>query len=167
MRILPAVTLAALLLSGCIPNSAPPAPPPAPVPVPRPVPAPPPPPASTDWRDWPITPGTWSYRSENNGSVASFGQAGAAPVLTLRCNRSANQVVLARAGSAAASLTVRTSTLTRALPAPGGVAPLGARDPLLDAIGFSRGRFVVEAPPLGPAVVPAWAEILRVVEDCR
>lgn len=168
MRILPALTLAALTLGGCIPNNAPPAPPAAPRPVPRPTPAPPPPPpASSDWRDWPITPGTWSYRTDASGSLASFGLAGAAPVLTLRCDRAANIVAVTRAGSAGNSMTIRTSTLTRALPAQGGVATLGARDPLLDAIGFSRGRFVVEAPPLAPATVPAWAEILRVTEDCR
>ncbi|SOB86505.1 hypothetical protein SAMN06297144_1611 [Sphingomonas guangdongensis] len=165
----PAVlTLGALTLGGCIPRNAPPPPAPAaPRPVPRPVPAPPPPPASSDWRDWAITPGTWSYRAEGGGSVASFGLPGAAPVVSLRCDRANGQVVLARGGSAGSSLTVRTSTLTRALAAQGGVAQLPARDPLLDAIGFSRGRFVVEAPPLAPAAIPAWAEILRVVEDCR
>jgi hypothetical protein len=44
---------------------------------------------------------------------------------------------------------------------------LGARDALVDAIGFSRGRFVVEGGGLAALVVPAWPEILRVAEDCR
>ncbi len=46
-------------------------------------------------------------------------------------------------------------------------ASLPANDPLLDAIGFSRGRFVVEQAGTPPLVLPAWAEVERVVEDCR
>ena len=44
---------------------------------------------------------------------------------------------------------------------------LTASDPLLDAMGFSRGRFVIEQAGAAPLVVPAWAEIERVTEDCR
>ena len=41
-----------------------------------------------------------------------------------------------------------------------------ARDPLLDAIAFSRGRFVLQG---GGAelVLPAWPELSRAIEDCR
>ena len=46
-------------------------------------------------------------------------------------------------------------------------ATLAANDPLLDAIGFSRGRFIVEQTGASTLVVPAWAEIERVTEDCR
>ena len=46
-------------------------------------------------------------------------------------------------------------------------AALPAQDPLLDAMGFSRGRFIVELGGQAPLVVPAWAEVLRVTEDCR
>ena len=82
---------------------------------------------------------------------------------------------MSRAGEARGTgFTIRTSTMARALPTqPTGAAPpyiaatLTPDDRLLDAIGFSRGRFVVEAPPLTALVVPAWPEILRVVEDCR
>jgi hypothetical protein len=44
---------------------------------------------------------------------------------------------------------------------------LGNYDPILDAIAASRGRlgFAIGS---GPAlVVPAWAEVARVIEDCR
>ena len=71
-------------------------------------------------------------------------------------------------------LTVRTSSTTRTLAVQptGGTPPyvaasLAATDPLLDAMAFSRGRFVVEQAGAPPLVLPAWAEIGRVVEDCR
>ena len=44
---------------------------------------------------------------------------------------------------------------------------LDPRDPVLDAMGFSRGRFIVETATMRPLVIPAWAEVLRVAEDCR
>ena len=44
---------------------------------------------------------------------------------------------------------------------------LAVNDPVLDAMGYSRGRFIVEMPPLAPLVVPSWAEVQRVTEDCR
>ena len=40
-------------------------------------------------------------------------------------------------------------------------------DPLLDAIAFSRGRFVIEQTGQPPLVLPPHAEIGRVIEDCR
>ncbi|MES2337715.1 MAG: hypothetical protein V4537_06455 [Pseudomonadota bacterium] len=175
MRILAPALLSALLLAGCVRA---PEPEPAPqTPIPRPAPRPTPvaPPPSSDWRDWPITPGTWSFRSDARGSIALFGTPGADALLTLRCDRGANAMYLSRAGEGRGTgFTIRTSTTTRALPVQptGGTPPymaavLSPDDRLLDAIGFSRGRFVVEAPPLGSLVVPAWSEILRVIEDCR
>ena len=68
-------------------------------------------------------------------------------------------------------MTVRTSSTARSLSAGAGTdgasASLPASDPLVDAMGYSRGRFIVETAPLPPLVVPAWAEVLRVAEDCR
>ncbi|UZK69105.1 hypothetical protein OKW76_13910 [Sphingomonas sp. S1-29] len=162
------------LLAGCVSPSRPaPQAPPPPRPVPVPPPAPTPPPASSDWRDWPLTAGTWSYSRDAQGSIARFGQPGAEPELSLRCDRSAGALVLSRRGTAPgnAAMTVRTNTSTRALPS---TATAGAmtvrlpvRDALIDAMGFSRGRFVVELRPLPVLVVPTWAEFLRVAEDCR
>ena len=40
-------------------------------------------------------------------------------------------------------------------------ADLAANDPLLDAIAFSRGRFVVSMPGMAALVVPAWPEAAR------
>lgn len=130
--------------------------------------------AGPDWRDWAPTPGTWSYRQDARGSIALFGAAGGDALLTLRCDRSARTIYLSRAGAATAPLTLRSTSLTRAVAArpTGGTPPyvaaaLSPADPLLDAIGFSRGRFVVEQPGSPVLVVPAWAEVERVVEDCR
>ena len=44
---------------------------------------------------------------------------------------------------------------------------LDARDPLLDAMIFSRGRFAVEAGALPTLYLPSWPEMGKVVEDCR
>ncbi len=151
-------------LAACVPPPAKVAPAPA-APLPPPIAAAPAPlPLSSDWRDWPLTPGDWRYASDGS---ARFGP-GATAWLTLRCE--GGSILLDRAGSAT-STTVRTTALTRAVPLTpspnGGVARLAASDPLFDAIGFSRGRFVVESAGAPPLVVPAWAEVLRVVEDCR
>lgn len=165
--------LLAALAASCVP--APPKVRPAPV-IARPAPPPPPAPAAIgpDWRDWPLTPGTWRYRQDERGSLALFGPAGGDALLTLRCDKGARAVYLSRTGAAAAPLTLRSTSLTRAVAVrpTGGTPPfvaaaLSPADPLLDALGFSRGRFVVEQVGAPTLVVPAWAEIERVTEDCR
>ncbi|WP_404336718.1 hypothetical protein AB2M62_00050 [Sphingomonas sp. MMS12-HWE2-04] len=170
------VTALALALAAC--TTAMPSRPAPPVPVPTPTPTPPPPPPKplpADWRDWPLTPGNWGYRQDARGSIALFGRPGAEADLTLRCDRSRGRIVLARRSDALIpSLTLRTTSTTRAVAAvPAGGTPayvaaeFGPRDATIDALGFSRGRFVVEAAGLPTLVIPAWAEILRVAEDCR
>ncbi|UIJ45116.1 hypothetical protein LZK98_19050 [Sphingomonas cannabina] len=158
--------LAALMLgtlAGCIPSTTPPPAPPPPRPAPVATPAPPPPPVSSDWRDWPLTPGDWRYA----GGVATFGPAGA-PVFTIACG-SDRRVTLTRAVPDGATMAIRTTSRSQTLATAngGGSAVLPARDPLLDAIGFSRGRFIVQGVAAQPLVIPAWPEILRVIEDCR
>jgi hypothetical protein len=172
MRALPVLALL-LAAAACVPQ--PVAPPPvAPAPVMRPA-APPPVAATTnDWRDWPLTPGTWTYRRDDRGSIALFGPAGGDARLTLRCDLTRRQVFLSLAGSQTAPLTIRTSSTTRNVPVqPTGGTPaytaaaLAPNDGLLDAMGFSRGRFVIEQAGTPTLVIPAWAEIERVTEDCR
>lgn len=173
MRSIP--LLAALVcVAACAPAIPPapvPAPPPAPVPVPAPAPAPSPPPVRSDWRDWPLSPGNWTYRQDGQGTVALFGLRADAPELSLRCDRANRQIHLARRGVTSGAMTVRTSTTARSLTVRSTGAEmavtLAATDPILDAMGYSRGRFVVEMPPLAPLVVPSWAEVQRVVDDCR
>lgn len=171
LLIAPAIAIA--MLSACVS-----APKPAPRPVPRPSPPiislPQPTPLAQDWRDWPYTPGDWVYRQDARGSIALFGVPGADAAFTIRCDVRANAIYLSRAGSIAGPLTIRTSTVQRAVAVQptGGMPPyvaaaLGPRDGLMEAIGFSRGRFVVQQEGAPTLVLPAWAEIGRVAEDCR
>lgn len=174
--IVPLACAATLLLSACAAALMPVPPPvvvshPKPVPEPAPLPLPP-----ADWRDAPQTPGNWFWGQIGGRSTASFGLLGAAPLLTLSCDRAAGMVHLARAGAAptAIPLAVATTSVRRPLlsdpalsPAGWLVVPLGARDSLLDAIAFSRGRFALEAAGLETLYLPAWPELSRVIEDCR
>lgn len=171
-----AATLAPLLLAaGCASRPAPRPVPPRPVVIaPHPVPTPLPVPQGSDWRDWAVTPGDWAYRVDARGSIALFGTPGADAAVTLRCDLSAGALYFSRAGTLATPVTVRTSSMARTLAVqPTGATPpyvavtIAPRDALLDAIAFSRGRFVVEQSGAPTLVVPAWAEIGRVIEDCR
>lgn len=171
LRFLAAPAVAALAVA-CVPRAAPP-PPPAPV-APVPMPTPTPSPTAADWQDWPTTPGNWRYERDARGSRALFGTVSADAVAVLRCDLAARAVYLSRAGEAAGPFTIRTSSTTRVVPAQptGGTPPyvaaaLGSRDPLLDAIAFSRGRFTIEQPGAAPLVLRPWAEVSRVIEDCR
>lgn len=146
--------------------------PPAPVrPAPPPTrPAPPPvaPSRSSDWRDWPQTPGTWRYA---NGR-AQFGQPGAMPALTMECRQGQVALIIAGAASQPVPAAITTTSQQRALSAVPSDAQslaitLPARDNLLDAMAFSRGRFMVDVNGLPTLILPAWAEVGRVVEDCR
>jgi hypothetical protein len=113
-----------------------------------------------------LTPGGWTYRSEGQSSLASFGPAGAAASFTVRCDRASRQVRLTREGAANGNLmTVRTSSTARSLPVsvqaeplPSASVGLAATDRLLDEIAFSRGRFTVELPGTPMLIIPAWPE---------
>jgi hypothetical protein len=163
-----AIGFSILLLSACVaPQKA--APPPLPRPTPTPVPAPPPPPPA-DWRDRPYTPGDWSYARSGALSEARYGEAGALPRLALTCDPRSGQVRLTWPGMSGGTLVVRTSDGDASLQAgssdAGLQAVLPARDPLLDRMAFSRGRFLLQANGQ-ELVVPSWPEISRVIEDCR
>lgn len=165
--------LLALAAAACVPQPAP-RPAPAPPPVVRAPPQPVVQPLADDWRDWPATPGTWTYRRDARGGIALFGPAGGDALLTLRCDLAARRLFLSRSGTAAAPLTIRTTSTTRSLAVQptGGASPyvaaaLAPDDRLLDAMAFSRGHFTVEQAGAATLVVPAWAEVGRVTEDCR
>ena len=174
-RLLP--TLAAIaVLSACAAQRKPLPPAALPAPPPRPVatstPAPPP----GDWRDAPLTPGTWRYETTAGGSQAQFAADATTALATLRCDRGAGQIALQRVGAAAGPvpLSITTNVATRAFtatpqadPTPQLALLLAARDPVLDAMAFSRGRFVIEVAGLPTLYLPAWPEVGRVVEDCR
>ncbi len=162
-------------------SNPPPAPPPsASRPSPPPVaakPAPPPPQAA-NWEDWPITPGDWTYARDARGSVARFGRAGADADLVVRCTSEGRRIFVSRPGRFAegetGKLTLRASTALQSYPLansnetpPYVAAELTATDRHLDALAFSRGRFLVQAKGAADLVIPAWPELARVVEDCR
>ncbi|MEO8722580.1 MAG: hypothetical protein ABI395_03520 [Sphingobium sp.] len=175
-----AAMIAFVALASCVgPPAAPPPAPPQPPPV---VQAPPPPPLSADWRNWPVSAGDWSYRKNAEGSVASFGIAGSAALLSMRCALTTRQIVIARfigatSTQGAGQMTLRTSfgavqwpfvvnpaTGSTALYA---TATRAAGDAALDQMAFSRGRIALEIAGMPPLVVPNWAEVTRVIEDCR
>lgn len=170
-----AITLLMMGLASCVAPPKPAPRPTAPPPPPRALPAAPP---QQDWRDVPLTPGDWTWRGRaGQSSIAQFGLAGQGAQLALRCDLATRMIVFSRAGALAtptASLIFTTSFGAFALTAGNGggqppaiVAQIAARDPRLDQLAFSRGRFLVDAAGQARLVVPAWPEIARVIEDCR
>ena len=168
-------TLPLLALAACVAPSAPPvaAPPPR-----APAPAPPPlasaPPAPADWRDAPQTPGTWRWRMDGDRSLAEYGAYAAAPVARLTCDPLRQATILWRNWPVTGTMPLAVTTtgtrrlLTASTDGAGGAqVSLPARDPLLDAMAFSRGRFMLEMPGSPTLYLPAWPELSRVIEDCR
>ena len=118
--------------------------------------------------------GSWAYAAINDGSEATFSNASGQPQLWIRCTRSVRRVALIKAAAAASpTLWVWTSSATQSLPATWDAtalrvsAELGAYDPLFDAIAASRGRIGFSTSGLAALVVPPWADVGRVIEDCR
>lgn len=144
-------------------------PPPRPVattpPAPQPVPIPP----EKDWIDRAQTPGDWSYRQEGNRSFATFA-SDSAPRFGMTC-QPGGRIALVVPGTGGPEVRVRTETVQRMLTGTqqGGslVVELPANDPLLDAMAITRGRFAIEAVGVPGLYLPAWAEVTRVIEDCR
>lgn len=167
------------LLAACqtVPPPTPVAPPPPSPPPPVIMPAPPaldPPPKP--WDVAPLSEGDWHYRQDGAQTMAWFGPSEANIVLTLSCNKASRQISLSRSGTAGgpATMTVRTSfgdLAWSATPSAGAFAEMivtrPAADTGFDWIAFSRGRLSVELPSLPRLIAPAWADVSRVIEDCR
>lgn len=126
----------------------------------------------------PLTAGTWSWRGgPGQASIAQFGVAGAGAQFALRCDMATRAIIFSRGGAGAPSqvtMLFTTSFGAFALAAgygggepPAIVAQANARDPRLDQIAFSRGRFLVDVAGQPRLVLPAWPEVARVIEDCR
>ena len=146
---------------------------------------PPAPPATGPWTDWPITAGDWVYRTDDRGSVALFGPIGRDAIVTFRCDRTQGKIYFSRAdygadygadyrSTRAGSMTIRASSALKTLnaKATGGApayiaAEFNPADTFLDALIFTRGRIAVEAAGQNSIAIPVWAEIAKVVEDCR
>jgi len=156
---------------------------PPPPPAPRPAPAPKPAvvtPVQTsqeptgEWIDWPLSQGDWVYRQDERGSIALFGVSGANALVTVRCDRARRAIFLTREGQGAGAIIVRSSSAMKEFAgAPTGGTPpyiateIAPTDPILDAMALSRGRIAITVAGQRPIAIPSWAEITRIVEDCR
>ena len=110
-------------------------------------------------RSLPIATGQWAYVVSATGSETRFGTH-----IAIRCDRTTRTVSIYQPNLPDSSLTIATSELIRSLPAGG---RLIANDPLLDAISFSRGRFLVSSGSGAILAIPSWPEAARSIEDCR
>ena len=173
MRLIRLTLLAPVIVVACV---QPPAqqPRPAPPPVTRPAPTPPPAAPIADWSQRAPAPGVWTYRADNRGSIAMFGQAGTDALFILRCDKNGSRIFASRPGTVAARMTLRSTNGAKAYDAlPTGGSPpyvaaeIAARDPQLDALAFSRGRILIGLDGAGDLILPIWPEFTRVVEDCR
>ncbi len=96
-------------------------------------------------------------------------------MISFRCDAENRSVILSREASApGARMVIRTSTMTKTLAVTTSdanpaylMADMATTDPILDAMAFSRGRVLVEMEGHPPVILPSWAEIARIVEDCR
>lgn len=164
-----------IAIAACVPAPRP-APPVAPAPSP-PISAPPPPAPPTvydDWLDAPQTPGDWSYRGATDGGTASYRAPGGGELFAMSCERARGRITLTRFGATdnpQRQITIRSETAIRAIDAESVAGSLQAylavSDRLLDAMALSKGRFAVEAPGSATLYLPSWAEVTRVIEDCR
>ena len=111
-------------------------------------------------RTTPLTPGQWSYAASPTGSEARFGAS-----FSIRCDRATRRVTLRRGDAPGAAMTIGTDLAVRTIAADGMV---GSTDTVLDAIAFSRGRFIVSGGGgVSQLVLPASPEAARSIEDCR
>ncbi len=118
------------------------------------MPLPPPPPVA--WEDRQRSPGNWNWRP----GTATFVD-GAVELVSFTCQGRAIRI---ERNGATSGLTIRTTTLSRSLRVD---EVLPANDPLLDAIVYSRGKWLVASAGQADLVLPPWPEIARTVEDCR
>lgn len=181
MRKLRAIALLPVLALACCAPTPEPTPLPQPVSRPAPTPAPAPPPVVQEpvyenFLDAPQTPGNWTYNDGNGFSYALFAPAGQPARFGIECMKPSREIRLVRgtAGTGPTPMRIRTETTQRlmtATPSADGrpmlIATLPASDNLLDAMALSRGRFAVETGGVETLYLPAWAEVTRVIEDCR
>ncbi len=167
------VLIPVVAVVACVEPPSPP-PPPPPKQAIRPAPRPQAPPAVTN-EDRALTPGTWFYRQDDRGSIALYGRQDANAAFILRCDRDGRRLFASVPGAVGGSLRLTGTTgsaRTLAAQPTGGQPPYVAaeipvRDPVLDAMAFSRGRFRVGFAMSPDLLIPAWPEFARVIEDCR
>lgn len=138
--------------------------------------------AAQAWRAVPLTEGSWRYQNIDNAATALFSRSDNTPIIAISCDLTRRDIWITRALSQPSQtalpsdmlmhITTDTSSVIliahRELkPFQGTSARLDPMDSLLDSIAFSVGRFAVEMPDQDALYLPAWAEIARVIEDCR
>jgi len=161
-----------VLMASCVGKPKPPLAPRAPVARPAPPPVAGPKPA-LGWTDRVLTPGLWTYRGDARGGVAAYGVTEREAALVIRCDRAARRVIISRAGTTGGRMTLRATTSVQTYAAnltdtPSVIAAqIDVNDRQLDAIAFSRGRFLVGLDGTSDLIVPSWPELTRVIEDCR
>jgi hypothetical protein len=150
---------------------------PQPVVEPRPAPSRPAEPVFRNYLDAPRSQGSWTYIPDDNGGQAAYGSGGSNnTVFALTCFKAAGQIGLMRMidGSNPSAIRIKTETTERTLDA----SPIDtqsnilmalvvASDPILDSMAITKGRFVVAVEGERTLYLPAWAEVTRVIEDCR
>ncbi len=136
-------------------------------------------PMSDSWMDAALTQGSWNYTDygQGQGKRALFSGPDDLFYFSLACVTQPNgpEILLTRTGRPAKrelAMTIRTETTQRVLAAQRFGAEITAvtvpaNDPLLDAMALSKGRFAVEVEGEAPLILPSWAEVSRVIEDCR
>lgn len=126
------------------------------------------------WLDEPRSVGDWSYRQNIDESRAQYLGAGG-ELFSLTCKFSAQKIQMDRpvAAARAGMMRIRTETGDRVFNATPNAGAntvsimLNQNDPLLDAMAITKGRFAVELEGAPTLYLPSWAEVTRVIEDCR
>jgi hypothetical protein len=132
--------------------------------------------ANDAWKDAALTPGKWRYINQDpDTSAAAFDSPEGG--LTIECRKNGKSIHFLfenRNTTNNRAITIRTETMAREIvvfdigtSVQTTIVGLPARDPLLDAIAFTNGRFAAEVAGERTLVLPAWAEVSRVIEDCR
>ena len=135
----------------------------------------PPPPIQTDWIDRPQTEGSW-VEAADTAPFATYTAPDGRVLFRMFCQADTGNVGMIRFGCAETNAvwTIRTETPDRSIRSETStghtgrsIVGLSSSDPILDAMALTRGRFAVEIPRLPSLYLPAWAEVTRVIEDCR
>lgn len=136
-------------------------------------------PAASNGIDTPLTPGAWRYQDygDGRGKRSLFSDPDGEYLFSLGCVTEPNgpEILIVRIGRPQKrdlTMAIRAETSQRTLQAkqasPSIIAvAVTASDPLLDAMALSKGHFAVETEGEPTLILPSWAEVSRVIEDCR
>ena len=115
----------------------------------------------------PVVPGRWTYSTTARGSQAVLPGR-----FVIMCDRYARRVTLRRIEAVAVAVSVQSGAMTITTDLGSATVPAGGvmlnTDRLLDAIAFSRGRFIVTGGgSASRLIIPTSPEAARSIEDCR